>query len=113
MNTKTSQSVAFVTGKFEAELAESLDFEQFLPSADLREICELLGYRIQDAIDTPVVTLKMFLDQTFLPGHSSRDAIPRFIAWRVNRSKQKADSITTAFCEAWRRLLKRIVETPR
>jgi hypothetical protein len=106
---KLTNSLARVVNKLESESEQSLVFERFLPATEVLEVCEQFGHLFRDRIYTPVITLWMFLGQTLSPDHSCRDAVHRLNAWRVERRKKKADSNTTAYCEARQRLPEEVV----
>ncbi|WP_146599252.1 hypothetical protein [Novipirellula aureliae] len=52
----------------------------------------------------PVVTLWMFLGQTFSADHSCRDAVMRLNAWRVERGKPAVCTSTKSYTDARQRL---------
>jgi putative transposase len=106
---KPISSLSHLASKLESEPEQSLLFERFLPATEVREVCQKFGHRFRDRIYTPVITLWMFLGQTLSPDHSCRDAVHRLNAWRVSRRKKKADSNTTAYCEARQRLPEEVV----
>jgi putative transposase len=110
VNRKPNNSLARVASNLDSEAEQSLVFERFLPADEVLEICERFGHRFRERIYTPVITLWMFLGQTLSPDHSCRDAVHRLNAWRVERRKNKADSNTTAYCEARQRLPEEVVQ---
>lgn len=110
MNHKSINSLADVASKLESDAEQSLIFERFLPATEVLEVCEKFGHYFRDRIYSPVITLWMFLGQTLSPDHSCRDAVHRLNAWRVARQKKKADSNTTAYCEARQRLPENVVQ---
>lgn len=99
-----------MASKLQSDPQQSLIFERFLPAVEVLEVCEQFGHGFRDRIYTPVVTLWMFLGQTLSPDHSCRDAVHRLNAWRTNRGEKKADSNTTAYCEARQRLPESVVK---
>lgn len=109
MHSKSNVTLAQVAANLQAEPEQSLVFERFLPAAEVNQVCRDLGYSFRDRIYGPVVTLWMFLGQTLSRDHSCRDAVTRLNAWRVERSKPKVDSNTTAYCEARQRLPESVV----
>lgn len=54
----------------------------------------------QGWIYTPVVTVWVFLSQCLSADHSCRDAVARFIAWRVARGLKPCSAETSAYCTA-------------
>ncbi len=109
MSPKPISSLSRMASKLQSDLEQSLVFERFLPAVEVGEVCKKFGHHFRDRIYTPVITLWMFLGQTLSPDHSCRDAVHRLNAWRVSRRQQKADSNTTAYCEARQRLPEEIV----
>ena len=109
MSRKPTSSLSHVATKLECDPEQSLIFERFLPAIEVREVCEQFGHHFRDRIYTPVITLWMFLGQTLSPDHSCRDAVHRLNAWRVSRRQEKADSNTTAYCQARQRLPEEVV----
>lgn len=104
-----NRSLAHVAANLQAEPEQSLVFERFLPAAEINQVCRDLGYSFRDRIYNPVVTLWMFLGQTLSSDHSCCDAVVRLNAWRVQHSKAKVDTNTTAYCEARQRLPESVV----
>lgn len=109
MPSKSNRSLAQVAANLQGEPEQSLIFERFLPAAEVRQVCADLNHSFRDRIYNPVITLWMFLGQTLSPDHSCREAVCRLNAWRVERSKPKADANTTAYCEARQRLPEEVV----
>jgi putative transposase len=105
-----TSSLARVASKLESEPEQSLVFQRFLPADEVLAVCHQFGHCFRERIFTPVVTLWMFLGQTLSKDHSCRDAVHRLNAWRVARGKKKADSNTTAYCEARQRVPDEIVQ---
>lgn len=110
MSQHPTNSLAQVASKLESEPEQSLVFERFLPADEVRAVCHQFGHCFRERIYTPVVTLWMFLGQTLSKDHSCRDAVHRLNAWRVAHGKEKADSNTTAYCEARQRLPEVVVQ---
>ena len=109
MLSNPNRSLAQVAANLQAKPEQSLIFERFLPSAEVKQVCDDLNHSFRDRIYNPVVTLWMFLGQTLSPDHSCREAVCRLNAWRVEHSKPKADANTTAYCEARQRLPEKVV----
>lgn len=110
MTHKPNSSLSRLAGKLDRDPEQSLVFERFLPADEVRQVCQQFGHRFRDRIYPPVITLWMFLGQTLSSDHSCRDAVHRLNAWRVSRQKKKADSNTTAYCEARQRLPEKVVK---
>jgi len=55
-------------------------------------------------IYTPAITVWTFLSQCLSPDHSCREAVARFIAWRVSRGQQACSAETGGYCLARDRL---------
>jgi putative transposase len=53
---------------------------------------------------TPAITVWTFLSQCLSPDHSCREAVARFIAWRVSRGQQACSAETGGYCLARDRL---------
>ena len=109
MPPNSNRSLAQVAADLQADTEQSLIFERFLPAEEIKEVCRDLGHSFRDRIYSPVITIWMFLGQTLSPDHSCRDAVHRLNAWRTEHSKPKADSNTTAYCEARQRLPEAVV----
>jgi putative transposase len=107
---KPISSLSRLASKLDRDPEQSLVFERFLPAEEVRQVCQQFGHQFRDRIYPPVITLWMFLGQTLSPDHSCRDAVHRLNAWRVSRQKKKADSNTTAYCEARQRLPEEVVK---
>jgi hypothetical protein len=54
----------------------------------------------QGWIYTPAATVWVFLSQCLSPDHSCRDAVARFVAWRVARGQKPCSAVTGAYCTA-------------
>ncbi len=104
-----NRSLAQVAAELQADTEQSLIFERFLPAEEIKKVCREMGHSYRDRIYGPVITIWMFLGQTLSPDHSCRDAVHRLNAWRVEHSKPKADSNTTAYCGARQRLPEAVV----
>jgi len=50
------------------------DFERFLPAEEVADVCVEFGYTFRERIDTPVITVWMFLGQTLSSHFPRRDA---------------------------------------
>jgi len=57
-----------------------------------------------DRIFSPLVTLRVFLEQVLNPDHSCRAAVARLIAYRVAQGLPSCSSETGAYCQARKRL---------
>jgi hypothetical protein len=54
----------------------------------------------QGWIYTPAATLWTFLSQCFSPDHSCRDAVARFLAWRLTQGLPRRSAGTGGYCTA-------------
>jgi hypothetical protein len=99
-----------LASKLDKDPEQSLVFERFLSTEEVHQVCQQFDHPFRDRIYSPVITLWMFLGQTLSPDHSCRDAVHRLNAWRVSHQKKKADTNTTAYCEARQRLPEKAVK---
>ena len=109
MSPKSTRSLGQMAAQLQADPEQSLVFERFISADEIKQVCRELGHAFRDRVYSPVITIWMFLGQTLSPNHSCRDAVHRLNAWRTEHSKPKADSNTTAYCEARQRLPEPVV----
>src|SRR6476646_10040944 len=79
----------------------------FAALVDQQSIVNALGSASslwQGWVYTPAVTVWVFLSQCLSPDHSCREAVARFIAWRVSRGQQACSAETGGYCLARDRL---------
>jgi Transposase DDE domain len=62
------------------------------------------GVTFHERIDTPMVTLCMFLSQVIDPDHSCRAAVARLIVWLAVNGRKPCAPDTSSYCEARLRL---------
>src|SRR4051812_30270129 len=62
------------------------------------------GVTFNACIDTPLVTLSVFLSQVLDPDHSCRAAVARLIVWLAINRRKTCAAETNTYCEARQRL---------
>jgi hypothetical protein len=94
---------------------EGLPFAEVLEPEQVREALQQEGVSFRDRLFSPLVTLYVFLSQIFDADHSCRQAVARFLAWRVWRGQPRCSADTSAYCKARQRLpegvLRRLTRT--
>jgi hypothetical protein len=81
-----------------------LPFADLLPADQVREAVRQENVRFRDRLFSPWVTLWVFLTQVLDPDHSCRQAVARFLAFRVGRGLPPCSPDTGAYCKARQRL---------
>jgi hypothetical protein len=87
-----------------AQQAPGLPFAQWLPTEVVTEALQEADASDRDCLYTPLVTLHVFLGQLFDPDHSCRQAVARFLAWRLANGDAPCATDTGAYCKARQRL---------
>ncbi len=81
-----------------------LPFHDILDADLVRSALAEEGVTYNECVDTPLVTLGLFLSQVLDPDHSGRAAVARPIVWlAIHRRKPRAPE-THSYCEARQRL---------
>ena len=105
------------TRRWISEKVKSLPQSNVLPFSDILD-AEMVnsalasaGVTFKERIDTPFVTLCMFLSQVLGPDHSCRVVVARLIVWLVVNHRKPCSPETNSYCDARQRLpLEVIVE---
>jgi len=85
-------------------LAPGLPFADVLRPATVERALRQENVSYRDRLFAPLVTLWVFLSQVLDPDHSCRQAVARFLAWRVAQGLKPCSADTGAYCKARRRL---------
>lgn len=81
-----------------------LPFTNVLCDESIAPALDAIEFAWKDRIDTPLVTLWVFLGQVLSADHSCRAAVARLIAHRAARGDRTCSSGTGAYCQARKRL---------
>jgi hypothetical protein len=84
--------------------APGLPFADALQPAAIAQALKQENISFRDRLFSPLVTLWVFLSQVLDPDHSCRQAVARFLAWRVAQRLKPCSADTGAYCKARRRL---------
>jgi hypothetical protein len=84
--------------------AVGLPFAHHLPAERIGGALRRVGGSFRERLYTPAVTLWTFLSQLLDPDHSCRQAVARFLAWRVSRGLPPCSPENSAYCKARARL---------
>jgi Transposase DDE domain len=84
--------------------APGLPFADVLQPDAVKQALELENISFRERLFSPLVTLWVFLSQILDPDHSCRQAVARFLAWRVAQKLQPCSADTGAYCKARQRL---------
>ncbi len=84
--------------------AAGLPFAEHLPADAVEEAVRAEGVRFRDRLYPPAVTLWVFLSQVLDAVHCCRQAVARFLAWRVGRGLAPCSADAGAYCKARARL---------
>ena len=96
------QQVNFLRRQFLQE--GRLPFAEILSANRISQALETIGFRWNDRIYTPLMTLWVFLSQVLSADHSCRAAVARLIAHRVSQGQNPCSPETSAYCQARTRL---------
>lgn len=83
---------------------EKLAFSNIHSRELIEDALTALQFDWVDRIDTPLVTLCVFLGQVLSADHSCRAAVARLIAYRAARNERACSAETGAYCQARKRL---------
>ena len=92
-----------VAGRRFAEAA-GLPFADHLPAAAVDAAVRAEGVRFRDRLYPPAVTLWVFLSRVLDATHCRRQAVARFLAWRVGQGLAPCAADAGAYCKARVRL---------
>lgn len=105
-----AQSIPTTPGRPLDSLRDRLDRREGLPFLDhlsrarVEAACRDRGHPWRERIDTPWITLGIFLSQVLSDDHSCDDAVDRFQKFRYDRDLPAVSPDTTSYCEARGRL---------
>lgn len=80
MSVKSSSIFGRFANQF--SISDTLFFKSKLSAEAIHEACYALGHSFRERIDTPAITMWMFIGQVLSHDHSCRDAISRLNVWR-------------------------------
>jgi hypothetical protein len=83
---------------------QALPFAHHLPEEKIHQAVRASGVSFRQRLFSPAVTLWTFLSQVFDPDHSCRQAVARFLAFRVAQGLRPCSADTGAYCKARQRL---------
>jgi hypothetical protein len=84
--------------------AAGLPFADCLPAGAVEEAVRAEGVRFRDRLYPPAVTVWVFLSQVLDAAHCCRQAVARFLAWRVGQGLAPCSAGAGAYCKARGRL---------
>lgn len=84
--------------------APGLPFSEVLAELRIQALLDELQVVFRERIDTPCVTLWVFLSQVLAADQSCRQAVARPLAFRVAKGQAKCSTDTGSYCEARQRL---------
>lgn len=84
--------------------AAGLPFADLLPDQRLNQALQDEHVRFRTRLFTPAVTLWMFLSQVLDVAHCCRQAVARFLAWRLGQGLAPCSANAGAYCKARGRL---------
>ena len=84
--------------------AAGLPFADHLPADAVEDAVRAEGVRFRDRLFPPAVTLWVFLSQVLDAVHCCRQAVARFLAWRVGQGLAPCSANAGAYCKARARL---------
>ncbi len=89
--------------------AAALPFADILPDDQVQEAVQAERVRFRDRLFSPAVTLWMFLSQVLDASHCCRQAVVRFLAWRLSQGLAPCSADTSAYCKARGRLPEAVI----
>ena len=84
--------------------APGLPFAEVLRGEQIEHVLRQEQVTFSERLFTPLVTLWVWLTQVIDPDHSLRQAVARFLAWRVANNRKPCSSDTGAYAKARKRL---------
>ncbi len=82
----------------------ALPFADILPADQVQQAVHDEQVRFRNRLFSPAVTLWMFLSQVLDASHCCRQAVARFLAWRLGQGLAPCSADTSAYCKARGRL---------
>lgn len=82
----------------------ALPFADILPADQVHNAVQAEQVRFRDRLFNPAVTLWIFLSQVLDASHCCRQAVARFLAWRLSQGLAPCSADTSAYCKARGRL---------
>lgn len=82
----------------------ALPFADILPAEQVQQAILTEQVRFRDRLFSPAVTVWMFLSQVLDANHCCRQAVARFLAWRLGQGLAPCSTDTSAYCKARGRL---------
>src|SRR5262245_36783082 len=80
--------------------APGLPFADYLPEQQVEQALADADVTFRHRLFTPVLTLWTFLSQVLDPDGSCRQAVARFLAWRVGRGLAPCSADSGGYCKA-------------
>jgi len=90
--------------------AEGLPFSELLPPERVARSAAALQIKYRARVFMPITVLWTFLSQVLSPDHSCREAVARFLAWRLVQGQEPCSTDTSSYCEARQRLPKELIQ---
>jgi len=84
--------------------AAALPFADILSADQVQQALQAEQVHFRDRLFSPAVTLWMFLSQVLDATHCCRQAVARFLAWRLGQGRAPCSADTSAYCKARGRL---------
>jgi hypothetical protein len=84
--------------------AVGLPFADLLPADQVQQALQAEGVCFRDRLFSPAVTLWLFLSQALDAAHCCRQAVARFLAWRLSQGLAPCSADAGAYCKARGRL---------
>lgn len=84
--------------------APGLPFAEVLRAEQVEQVLRQENVTFAERLYTPLVTLWVWLTQVIDPDHSLRQAVARFLAWRVANDEPSCSADTGAYAKARKRL---------
>lgn len=81
-------------------LSPELPFSALLSEQSIHDLCRQLQIAFRCRIYTPAVTLWVFLSQVLAADQSCRNAVAKFVAFRVRRGEPAPSLETGSYCQA-------------
>lgn len=86
------------------QASDGLPFAPLLDPEQVREAVRAEAVSFRERLFSPLVTLSVFLSQLFDPDHSCRQAVARFLAWRLASGQSACSADSSAYGKARGRL---------
>lgn len=102
-----SRQAARIRDRFTQDAA--LPFAEVLTEQQVQQAIREEHVRFRDRLFNPAVTLWMFLSQVLDTAHCCRQAVARFLAWRLGQGLAPCSADTSAYCKARGRLPEAVI----